>query len=211
MANARGEGKFGCDLRTWGDMWDLSKVVAGKIRESSYRPDFIIGITRGGWIPAVNLSDLLGVRDLLSLKVEHWGITATADKRARLKFPLKVDLEGKKVLLVDDLTDTGESLKLSLRHVKTLNPREVRTATLIHKSMSRFTPDYYAEGVREWVWIIFPWNVTEDLCNLLGKVFGKGEEVTPRKAKKRLKTEFDLRIDDGTLRDVVAEYIRGIH
>jgi len=47
--------KFQCELRSWDDMWDLSKEVVKKIRDSGYNPDFIIGVTRGGWVPAMNL------------------------------------------------------------------------------------------------------------------------------------------------------------
>ncbi len=182
-----------CELLSWDDVWNLSMIVAKKIRESRYNPDTIIGVTRGGWVPAMNLSDLLMIKDLLTLKVEHWGVTATPTGDAKLKFPLSVDLTGKKILLVDDLTDTGESIELSIEHIKRLNPERIKTATLLHNMRSRFEPDFYAERRKEWRWIIFPWNITEDLTNLVNRIPGK-ERMNPIQLQNALRKRFDLRI-----------------
>jgi len=197
--------KFQCELRSWDDMWNLSKEVAKKIRNSGYRPDFIIGVTRGGWVPAMNLSDLLGIKDLLALKVEHWGITATETGKAELKFPLNIDLSGKKILLVDDLTDTGESIKLCIDHIRGLNPEEIKTATLMHKIRSKFEPDFYAERIEEWRWIIFPWNITEDLCNLIDGVMREQKVREVETIRNALKDTFDLDVGEEMIREILRE------
>ena len=49
---------------------------------------------------------------------------------ARIRFPLSVDISGKKVLIIDDVTDTGDTLKLSVNYIQNLSPAEVRTAVL---------------------------------------------------------------------------------
>jgi len=195
---------FKCELLSWDYIRELSEIVAEKIKGSGFKPDLIIGVTRGGWVPAMNLSDLLGIKDLLALKVEHWGITATKSGRAELKFPLDVELEGKKVLLVDDLTDTGESLKVSMKHLRELNPGEVKTVTLIHKSQSEFVPDFYAERRKEWKWLIFPWNLNEDLTNLVGRVLEKKPGLSPKELKEEMKKEFDLEVDEETLEGITG-------
>ena len=91
---------FKCKLLSWEKTRELSEIVAGKIIDSGYFADTIIAITRGGWVPAMNLSDTLGIKDMFSLKVEHWRITAIPDKTARLKAPLNVDISKKRILLV---------------------------------------------------------------------------------------------------------------
>jgi len=206
---------FKCQFLSWEGAWNLSKVTAKKIIQSGYEPDMIIGVTRGGWVPAMNLSDLLGIKDLLALKVEHWGITATKSKKAELKFPLRTDLTGKNILLVDDLTDTGESVKISTEHIKTLNPREIKTATLLHKSQSIFEPDFYAKEIREWVWIILPWNLTEDLCNLVKRVLERrkeiGKEMDLDEIQNSLMERFDLKVDKETLKEILEELKRRNH
>ena len=82
-------------------------------------------IARGGLVPSRMVADYLFKKDLLSIKTEHWGLTATMDGKAVLKEKLNYDITGKKVLIVDDITDTGESMKLSYNYIKSLNPAPV--------------------------------------------------------------------------------------
>jgi hypothetical protein len=196
--------KFKCELRSWENIYQLSREVARKIRASGWQPDMIIGITRGGWVPARNLCDFLGIKDLLSLKVEHWGITATPDGEARLKYPIKVDLTGRKVLVVDDITDTGKSMMTAVSYVKTLNPEEIKTAALLHIKDSKFVPDYYAEEI-EWKWIIFPWNVTEDLINLISNYLNEKKMAEINDVIDGLKQWYDIELDENQINEVIAE------
>ena len=116
---------------SWDYFYELSKLVAQKMIRSGYLPDIVIGVARGGWVFARMLCDFQGIKDLLSLKVEHWGITASPDGEAKLKFPLTVDLSNKRCLIVDDITDTGKSMIKAAEHIKKLNPLYIRTATLM--------------------------------------------------------------------------------
>jgi len=190
---------FKCELISWDHARELSEIVAKKIKKSGFKPDIIIGVTRGGLVPAMNLSDLLGIKDLIALKVEHWGITATKSGKAELKVPLQGGIDGKRVLLVDDLTDTGESIKVSLDHLRELNPTEIKTATLLHKSQSNFKPDFYAEDRKEWKWIILPWNLNEDLSNLAGRILKKNPETSAGELRSEMKKEFNLDIEEETI------------
>jgi hypoxanthine phosphoribosyltransferase len=164
----------------------------------------IIGITRGGWVPARNLCDFLGVKDLIGLKVEHWGVTATPDGEAKIRYPLKMDLTGKKVLVVDDITDTGKSLMVAVEHVNALNPSEIRTATLLCIRGSRFHPDYYAEEI-DWKWIIFPWNVLEDLINLVSNYLREQGPSPPDDILSGLKDWYGIDVSEELLDEVLSE------
>ena len=190
---------FKCELISWDYARELSEIVAEKIKKSGFKPDIIIAIIRGGLVPAMNLSDLLGIKDLLAIKVEHWGITATKSGKAELKVPLQTGIEGKSVLLVDDLTDTGESIKVSLNHLRELNPAEIKTATLLHKSQSEFKPDFYAGDRKEWKWIILPWNLNEDFTNLTGRILRKNPQMSAGELRSEMKKEFDLDIEEETI------------
>ncbi|HIQ50233.1 MAG TPA: phosphoribosyltransferase [Nanoarchaeota archaeon] len=196
--------KFKCEFRSWENIYTLSRIVARKIRESNWEPDAIIGITRGGWVPARNLCDFLGVKDLFGVKIEHWGVTATPDGEAKLKWPLNVDLSGKKVLVVDDIIDTGESMLIAIEHIKTLNPKEIRTAALFYIKGSKFIPDYFAEEI-EWKWIIFPWNVTEDLINLISNFLKEREIVEISEVIDGLKDWYDIELTEQQLKEVLEE------
>jgi len=197
--------KFECEVMDWELFYNLAKRVAEKIKASGYRPDFVVGLARGGWVLARVLCDLLGVKDLVSLKVEHWGVTATPDGRARLKYPFRIDLSGRRVLVVDDITDTGESMRLATEYVEKLNPAEIRTATLRHIEGSKFVPDYYGDEIT-WRWVIFPWNFTEDLCNIVPKVAGECADI--EELRRRLKEDYKIDIDEERLSEVLAELDR---
>ena len=71
--------KFECEVMDWDLFYELSKKTADKIIKSRFKPDFMVGLARGGWVLSRVLCDFIGVKDLVSLKVEHWGITATPD------------------------------------------------------------------------------------------------------------------------------------
>jgi len=194
--------KFDCEVMDWELFYRLSKTVAKKIRDSNYTPDLIIGLARGGWVLARVLCDLLGVKDLLSLKVEHWGITGTPDGKAKLKYPFQIDLTGKRILVVDDITDTGESMMLAVEHVRTMNPSDVRTATLRHINGSKFTPDYFGDEIT-WRWVIFPWNYVEDMCNILPRVINKCKNL--REIKEVLKEDFKIVIEEEKIIEILNE------
>jgi len=155
-----------CKILFWEDVYELSKNTSMKIIESGFKPDIVIGLARGGWFTARIICDYLNIDDLVSMKVEHWGTTAKISlPEARLKYPFEVDLKGKKVLLVDDITDTGESLILAKNVASKLNPAEIRTAVMQYMTSSKIKPDYYAEVINEWIWMVYPWNWIDDFAN----------------------------------------------
>jgi hypothetical protein len=173
----------------WDLFYELSMKTADKIIASGFKPDFMVGLARGGWVLSRVLCDFLGVKDLVSLKVEHWGITATLDGSAQIKYPFHIELKGRKVLIVDDITDTGESMKVAKKYVETMNPLIVKTATLRTIIGSKFRPDYFGDEI-SWRWVVFPWNYNEDMCNIVPKAAADGaplEEVVRRlKANNKL-------------------------
>ena len=181
---------FKCELISWEDMYELSRVIAGKIREDKYRPDVIIAMARGGYVPARNLCDLLIVKNLLSLKVDHWGITANKEGKARIPYPLHADIKGKNVLLVDDLSDTGESFKVAVEYVKSLKPKTLKSACVYLLEGTKFVPSYYAAR-RNWKWFVFPWNFNEDMVNLVSGLYE--ENSRDKKSLAMIQEELDAK------------------
>jgi hypoxanthine phosphoribosyltransferase len=152
---------FPCQLIIWSEAYELGKILSQKIKSSGYRPDLVIAIGRGGYVPARIVCDFLLHNLLTSIKIEHWGIAAQKQEKAVVRFPMAVDVRGLKVLIVDDVTDTGDTLKAAVEYVSNLDAGEIRTAVLQHKVSSSFVPDYYAAVVKEWRWIIYPWALTK--------------------------------------------------
>jgi len=200
------EGKTKCEMRSWENVYLNSRRLSERIKKAGFQPDIIIGLARGGWVPARNLCDFLGVKDLVSLKMEHWGVTATPDGDAKVRFPIRMDLSGKKALIVDDCSDTGKSLVEAKRYVQTLKPELVKTATMqiFDTTPAEGIPDFWVEKI-PWVWILYPWNVTEDLINLVSKVLGKRGKSHLEHIRKGLEEEFELSVGEGALREIMAE------
>ncbi len=199
---------FECEVMDWNLFYVLSEHVAKKVNSSGYKPDLIIGLARGGWILARVLCDLVDVKDLISLKVEHWGVTATPDGKAKLKYPFNIDLTGKRVLVVDDITDTGESLQVAVDYIQSLEPSGIKTATLRHITSSKFVPDYFAEEIA-WRWVIFPWNFIEDMSNIVPKVLkSKGSDVDVAQVKCKLKQLYKIDITEETIEKILRELTR---
>jgi hypoxanthine phosphoribosyltransferase len=184
--------KFRCQLVSWRDIERWSMDIVKKVKKSGYDPEIVIGLARGGLVPARLIADYLNIKDLYAVKTEHWGLTATPDGKARLAQGLQVSIEDKRVLVVDDITDTGQSLKIALDHIKGHNPSQIRSATLLHITHSKYVPDYYSEEVPEdnWTWFIFPWNVYEDMRNLIPKTLYKPK--TAKDIKHSLKDQFQI-------------------
>jgi len=167
-----------CRRATWADVDRWADALADRIRGANARPETLVGLTRGGWVPGRLLCDRLGIHDLLSLRARHWGVTATPDGRAELVEGLSGSVTGRRVLVVDDITDTGESLALAVDHVRGAGAAHLESATFLHITHSKFTPTYHAEEIPRdaWVWIVFPWNYWEDLATLAARAreFGPG-------------------------------------
>jgi hypoxanthine phosphoribosyltransferase len=180
-----------CRLVTWDEIEEWCDDVTVQVRKHRL-PDVIIGLTRGGWVPARIICDRLGIKDLFAVKTEHWGITATRDGEARLAQRLPVSVEGKSVLIVDDITDTGKSLALAFNHLMELKPASVRSATLLHITHSSFVPDFYSVEVpaEKWTWFIFPWNRREDIRTLVSQALEESDD--PKRVREILKRNCDL-------------------
>ena len=196
--------RFHAKLVSWTEIEEWSKEVCRKI-EGEYAPDILIGLTRGGWVPTRLISDYLLNPDIASLKTEHWGITATVTKEARIVGGLTISVKGKKVLIIDDITDTGDSMALALKYLKNLEPSEVKTATLLHIEGAKIEPDYYSEFVPKsnWKWFIFPWNLHEDLFNLIPKTLYRERDVWAIAIA--LNEQFSIDVDPDKLNEVLSD------
>jgi hypoxanthine phosphoribosyltransferase len=168
-------GDFG-DLKllhtSWEDVEHLSETLAQKIIESGYEPDVIVAVSRGGFDPARILCDQLGVRRMASVQVEFYsGVKDTAEK-PRIVYPLNADVDGLRVLVVDDVSDTGDSLKLVQEHVLAKGPGDLKVATLHIKPWTSFRPDYHASETE--AWIVYPWEPIESMKSIAEKLGKNG-------------------------------------
>ncbi|MEM1845728.1 MAG: phosphoribosyltransferase, partial [Desulfurococcaceae archaeon] len=146
--------------------------LARVIKKDNYKPDVIIALARGGYVPARLLCDFLDVENLLSIQSQHWTEAAKVEEKAIIKYAYTVDLSGQKALIVDDIVDTGDSLKLARDYiVEKWKPSVVKTAALQWiSSVAKFKPDYYYIEVTDWTWFQYPWTRLEDTYQFIKRM-----------------------------------------
>jgi len=143
------------DYQTFGI---AARELAQQIADSGYRPDIVLSIARGGLLLGGALGYALGVKNTFTMSVEFYtGVNERLAMPVVLPpVPNKIDLTGLRVLVADDVADTGNTLKL-VREFCGDYVAEVRSAVLYEKSHSIEKPDYVWRNTD--LWIEFPWSV----------------------------------------------------
>lgn len=158
---------LGFEVPSWDQIHRMLIELADRVRLSEYKPDIIVGISRGGWIPARVLSDLLDNPYVTSVGAEFYVGVYETIREPRLTQPLPVSVFDKKILLVDDVTDTGKSVLLIKDHLSRQGVKDNRILTLYFKPWSIVKPDFYSKETSDW--IVFPWEIRETLKKIAKK------------------------------------------
>lgn len=157
----------GYEAPSWTQIYHMLQCQASIILRSGFQPDIILGVCRGGWIPARILSDLLSNPNLASIKAECYKFRGEPTDQPVITQCLSAEVKGKTVLVVDEVADSGRTLKLVAEHVKERGARDVKTATLYCKPCSIFKPNYFEKKTA--CWIVFPWDVREAVKTIYEK------------------------------------------
>lgn len=193
--------RLDCELVTWGTVQRLSRKLAQTLHADGFRPDLVVAIGRGGYVPARLLCDWLDLTELTSIKLEHYRAGSDKQPEAVIRFPLCQPIPGQRVLLVDDVNDTGDTLCAAVDHLQAQGAGEVRVAVLHDKPGSRFRVDYRGQRIRGWRWLIYPWAVAEDVRGFLARHGGPRD---PEAARAWLAEHFGIRLSPRYLADILA-------
>ncbi len=133
--------------------------LGGEILSSGWQPTAILGVSRGGLIPAAMLSYMLDVRLIQAVRVEHYD-----DQNKRLASGARfvdgpqpfatLNITTERLLIVDDIIDTGETLKLVRRAVQD-HADQIKVAALYVRSNQKHAADWFWKVEDDWV--VFPW------------------------------------------------------
>ncbi|GAA4073490.1 phosphoribosyltransferase [Actinomadura miaoliensis] len=134
-----------------------SRELAQAVADSGYRPDLILSIARGGLFVAGSLGYALDVKNLHVMNVEFYtGVDQRLDMPVMLPpVPNAVDLSGARVLVADDVADTGATLKL-VRDFCADHVADVRCAVIYEKPRTMVECEYVWRRTDRW--INFPWS-----------------------------------------------------
>jgi uncharacterized protein len=155
--NSAGQSKY--DIITHEALVQMLHNLAKQVQSSTKPFDAILGISRGGLVPAVELSHMLEINNFNVIKISR---AASNAANAELLTPVvqKVDLSylaDKNVLIVDDLVDEGLSIIALKEYLHGQGVHTFSVLTLVRKSHSLVIPDYCAQVMDKWV--VFPWEV----------------------------------------------------
>jgi hypoxanthine phosphoribosyltransferase len=145
---------------SWDELGVGSKSLAEQVVADGFRPDFILGISRGGLLVAGALAYALGIKNTFTMSVEFYtGI----DERLELPMilppiPDLVDLQEERVLIADDVADTGQTLVLVKEFLQG-KVADVKIAVLYEKPRSIVRSEYV--WARTDKWIVFPWSADD--------------------------------------------------
>ena len=157
------------EIMSWEIFGDASRALAQMVADDGYEPDMILSIARGGLLIGGALGYALSVKNVYTMNVEFYtGVDERLEvPRILPPAPDFVDLHESRILIVDDVADTGHTLR-SVQEFCAGKVAEVRTGVLYEKSHSVVKCDYVWK--RTDLWINFPWSDKEPVINRAGAV-----------------------------------------
>lgn len=160
---------------TWDEMNQLVFKISQQMLQDGKKFDRIVTLAKGGWPMTRSLVDFLSIKEVASIGIKFYSGINQRLPQPKIYQDFPISLAGEKVLLFDDVADSGESLQFTQGHLLKGNIRSLTTASLFYKPHSVFKPDYY--GFTTSAWIIFPYEVVEAMIFLANK--WKKEGLTP--------------------------------
>lgn len=166
----------------WAQLGEDVFKLAQNVAKSGKKFDRLIALAKGGLTFSRSLVDYLDIPEVSSLQIEFYtGIGETA-KTPVITQSLPVTVRNERVLIFDDIVDTGETLKLAVQYLKYHGASEISTATLVSKPWTTFSADFSVRDTKAWV--IFP-HETRETIQLLGQMWAKKGD-SPEKVSKQL-------------------------
>lgn len=150
VPGAAGESAFELSWELFGE---LCRAVALRVARD-YDPEIVIGIATPGVFPAATIATILQ-RDFYCMRISRRERGAIVRTQPEILSETPVQARGKRVLVVDEITTSGDTLRLALAAVREVGPAAVRTATSFVRP-GGYRPDYFALETE--ALIVFPWD-----------------------------------------------------
>jgi hypoxanthine phosphoribosyltransferase len=138
---------------SWEMFGELCRALALRVARD-FEPDLVVGIARAGVFPGAVVASVLR-KDFFSLTISRKEGGEVVRDRPAVLSAAPLQCQGQRILLVDEITSSGDTMRLGLASVRDRGPAEVRTATCFARN-SGYEPDYLA--LKTDATIIFPWD-----------------------------------------------------
>jgi hypoxanthine phosphoribosyltransferase len=149
-------------MLSWENFDTAIQSIAAQLRAADERVDCILGISRGGLVPAVALSNVLSVPEFHVVAVgRNVGTGRYLDKQPpKMLWRGNLDaVRGRRVLVIDDVAGTGETLRYVCDQVTLAGAGKVRSTVVVKMQQGNSVPDFFAVELDDWV--VFPWEDSE--------------------------------------------------
>lgn len=159
---------------SWTTYHVLARKLAATILNHEKPFDEIVAIARGGLTLGHLLSDHLQI-PICSITIQSY---TDIQKQGELKITagLGKHIKGLRILLVDDIADSGKTLRRATSYLKRFRPSSITTVTMFYKPQSIMRPDYFVEETKKWV--IFPTEITETITLISHNMTKEGKTKT---------------------------------
>jgi len=194
--------KLEFEIPSWEQIYESLLNLANRIRENDFKADVIVGVSRGGWPPARIMSDLLENPELANVRAEFYLGVAKTKGDPVITQPVSTSVTDKKVLIVDEVADTGKSLRLVKSHLEEQGATEVKIMTIYYKPWSIVVPDWYAKETSRW--IVFPWERKETVRQVLEEYRDQGKSVDEA-VEKLVRSGLSRKLVDRFIREITEE------
>ena len=193
---------FSAKVITLHEIYENSYKLAKIITQSPYKFDIVVAIARGGFPTARFICDFLNIRQLCSMQIVHYRGGAVKKEKTEIISPINISVKEKNILIVDDVNDTGETLKAAYDHIQSLEPALFKIAVLHEKSTTLFKADFVASHQKKWKWLTYQWAVTEDIISFLEKDNMLGEDEAL--AREHLYKKYKIKISKKAFQQILG-------
>ena len=165
----------------WCQMGEFTFSLAKKIIDSGQKFDRVVALAKGGWTWARTIVDFLQVPQLSSTRLKSYS-DVNQCSRVQVLQPLSDSIDRERILIFDDVVDSGETIAKAKEYLKLLGAKKISTASLCYKPRSKFIPDFYAFTTTSWV--IFPHEYREFIAQVKKQWLSK--DISKKEIKNRL-------------------------
>lgn len=151
-------------FQTWAEQGQDIYTLARQIVESGEKFDRVIALAKGGLTFSRSLVDYLNIEDVSSLHIEFYNNINTPGAMPVITQSIPVSLKSEKVLLFDDLVDSGKTMQTAIQYLQHRGIESLKTAVFFYKPQSTIKPNFFVKEVN--AWIIFPNEVRETVFEL---------------------------------------------
>ena len=142
---------------TWIELFDTCAALALKVVNHEGGFNDIVAIARGGLLPAHFLAYKFDIRRIHSVGISYYNGEEKM-KHPIIYQPLAADFSFSKVLLIDEIVDSGDTFHFVKNELINRGCGDIITASLYYKPCSKFKPDYFGKEVDAKEWITFPYD-----------------------------------------------------